>query len=148
MSRWAALRRPAEPAGDEMLPFDLQFHAGMFSHLLMATALGWLVGYERERVGKPAGVRARYGGARRRALHRRVGRWVQHGDPARVAAQVVTGVGFLGAGAILRMRGSAFLPWRSQGEHGSPSMMCPFLCAARASLHRLATRVQPPANAL
>lgn len=40
-----------------MFPIDWQFHAAMFSRLLLAASLGSLIGYERERAGKPADVR-------------------------------------------------------------------------------------------
>jgi putative Mg2+ transporter-C (MgtC) family protein len=75
--------------------------------LLVATGLGSIVGYERARAGKPVGMRT-YGmvslGA---ALFTIVSLYAFGGaaDPARVAAQVVTGIGFLGAGAILRQDG-------------------------------------------
>ncbi|NUQ86515.1 MAG: MgtC/SapB family protein [Anaerolineales bacterium] len=80
----------------------------MFLRLLIAVVLGALVGYERERAGKPAGVRTHGMVSLGAALFAVVS---LHGfgeasDPARVAAQIVTGIGFLGAGAILHQRGS------------------------------------------
>ena len=90
-----------------MLSMDLQVHAEMFTRLLVATALGALIGYERERVGKPAGVRTHGMVALGAALFTVVSSaGFTGGDPARIAAQVVTGIGFLGAGAILHLRGS------------------------------------------
>ena len=90
-----------------MFPFDPQFHAEMFGRLLLAAALGSLIGYERERAGKPAGVRTHGMVSLGAALFTVVSIDGFGGaDPARVAAQVVTGIGFLGAGAILHMRGS------------------------------------------
>jgi putative Mg2+ transporter-C (MgtC) family protein len=76
--------------------------------LLLAVVFGGAVGMEREIRGKPAGLRTNIlicvGAALFTALSFRVadGR----GDPGRVAAQVLTGVGFIGAGTILHMRGS------------------------------------------
>lgn len=70
-------------------------HAPMVGRIALATLLGAFIGYERERAGKPAGVRT----------HGMVALGAR-GDPARMAAQIVTGVGFLGAGTILHLRGT------------------------------------------
>ena len=73
--------------------------------LLLAAALGAVLGLEREWRGKEAGLRTNtliaIGAALFTAMSLTFG-----GEPARVAAQVVTGVGFLGAGAIMRTGGS------------------------------------------
>ena len=83
------------------------FHLQMFLRLLVATVLGGLVGYERERTGKPAGVRTHGMVCLGAALFTVVSiHGFGAGDPARLAAQVVTGIGFLGAGAILHQRHS------------------------------------------
>jgi putative Mg2+ transporter-C (MgtC) family protein len=86
------------------LELDLQ----MFLRLLIAVVLGALVGYERERAGKPAGVRTHGMVSLGAALFAVVSLqgFGGTGDPARVAAQIVTGIGFLGAGAILQQRGN------------------------------------------
>ena len=83
------------------------FHGEMMLRVLIAAALGALVGYERERMGKPAGVRTHGMVALGSALFTVVSLYGFSGvgDPARVAAQVVTGIGFLGAGAILHESG-------------------------------------------
>jgi putative Mg2+ transporter-C (MgtC) family protein len=76
--------------------------------LLLAVVFGGAVGIERELRGKPAGLRTNIlicvGATLFTVLSIRLadGR----GDPGRVAAQVLTGVGFIGAGTILHMRGS------------------------------------------
>jgi putative Mg2+ transporter-C (MgtC) family protein len=91
----------------EAAMLELQFHAEMFARLVVATTLGALVGIEREQVGKPAGVRTHGMVALGAALFTVVSRdGFGAGDPSRIAAQVVTGVGFLGAGAIIQTRGS------------------------------------------
>jgi len=83
------------------------FHLQMFLRLLVATVLGGLVGYERERTGKPAGVRTHGMVCLGAALFTVVSVYgFGAGDPSRLAAQVVTGIGFLGAGAILHQRHS------------------------------------------
>ena len=89
-----------------MISFDI--HAAMFLRLLEALVLGALIGYERERAGKPAGVRTHGMVALGAALFTvtALTGFGPSSDPARVAAQVVSGIGFLGAGAILQQRGS------------------------------------------
>ena len=72
--------------------------------LLLAAALGGAVGLEREFRHKPAGLRTNMlialGAALFSILSVELGAGA--GSPDRIAAQVVTGIGFLGAGAILR----------------------------------------------
>ncbi len=86
----------------------IDFHWPMVARLVLAAGLGAFVGYEREHVGKPAGVRTHGMVALGAALFTVVSLYGfgSIGDPGRVAAQVVTGIGFLGAGAILHQRGS------------------------------------------
>lgn len=83
-------------------------HAPMLGRIVLATLLGAFLGYERERAGKPAGVRTHGMVALGAALFTAVSVYgfEGEGDPARMAAQIVTGVGFLGAGTILHLRGS------------------------------------------
>lgn len=85
-----------------------QLDGQILLRLVVAAILGSLVGYERERMGKPAGVRTHGMVSLGAALFTIVSVYGfgGSGDPSRVAAQIVTGVGFLGAGAILRERGS------------------------------------------
>lgn len=73
--------------------------------VLIAAALGALLGLEREWRGKEAGLRTNTLIALGAALFT-VMSMTFGGDPGRVAAQVVTGVGFLGAGAIMRTGGN------------------------------------------
>ena len=69
--------------------------------LLLALLLGGLIGWERERHARPAGLRTHIlvcvGAALLTQISQSFG---VNGD--RIAAQVVTGVGFLGAGTIIR----------------------------------------------
>ena len=83
------------------------------SRLLLITILAGFVGYERERHGRAAGFRTHIlvgvGSCliMLTALHLMdalAGRAAV--DPTRLAAQVVSGIGFLGAGTILRFRAS------------------------------------------
>ena len=74
--------------------------------LLVATGLGSAIGLERELGAQPAGFRTHVLVALGASLFTVVGTDLNGSDPTRVAAQVVTGIGFLGAGAILRDGGS------------------------------------------
>ena len=76
--------------------------------LALAAALGMIVGLEREHAGHTAGVRTHLLVAVGAALFTELsfvafpGADGDGADSARVAAQIVSGIGFLGAGAILR----------------------------------------------
>ncbi len=76
--------------------------------ILIAILTGGGIGLERELRGKPAGLRTNIlicvGSALLMDLSIRVAG--PDGDPGRIAAQVVTGIGFLGAGTILHTRGT------------------------------------------
>ena len=84
------------------------FHWQMLLRLVIAVTLGGLVGFEREREGKPAGVRTHGMVCLGAALFTVVSVYGfgVGADPTRVAAMVVSGIGFLGAGAILHQRES------------------------------------------
>jgi len=81
----------------------------MFLRLFVATMLGGLIGLEREVHGKAAGFRTHALVSLGSALVMLVSidmftiyQGVAEVDPSRIAAQVVSGIGFLGAGAIIR----------------------------------------------
>ena len=78
----------------------------MVLRILLAAALGAIIGYQRERVAKPAGLRTHVLICVVAALFT-VASILGFGmaDPARIAAGIVTGIGFLGAGAILHREG-------------------------------------------
>jgi len=69
--------------------------------LLLAAAIGGLLGAEREVRRKSAGFRTNILIAVGACLFTLVGMAFPSGDPSRVTAQIVTGIGFIGAGAIL-----------------------------------------------
>lgn len=78
----------------------------LFSVLLklgIGAVLGGAIGYERERSGRPAGIRTHMLLVLGVVLFSEVSKAFGDGDPGRIAAQIVTGVGFLGAGTILRL---------------------------------------------
>jgi putative Mg2+ transporter-C (MgtC) family protein len=81
--------------------------------LALAAVLGGLIGVERELREREAGLRTHLLVALGSALFTIVGAYGFHdflesgdpvvrADPTRIAAQIVTGIGFLGAGAIIR----------------------------------------------
>jgi putative Mg2+ transporter-C (MgtC) family protein len=79
----------------------------LFGSLLLATVLGGAIGLERELRGKAAGLRTNILICTGATLFSELSILMAGptGDPTRIAAQIVTGVGFLGAGTILRSRG-------------------------------------------
>lgn len=85
---------------------DMVEQAEVIIQLLLATFLSMVIGLDRENRNQPAGLRT----------HMLVGLGsclftvISHaawpvGDPGRIAAQVVTGIGFLGAGTIITRNG-------------------------------------------
>jgi putative Mg2+ transporter-C (MgtC) family protein len=76
----------------------------MILRFLLAVALGAGIGYQRERAGKAAGVRTHILVSSGAALFTLVSMYGFGGavDISRVAAGVVVGIGFIGAGVILR----------------------------------------------
>lgn len=80
----------------------------MFLRLAAALVAGGAIGFERERDSQPAGLRTHMIVALGAALvmilsiNIAIKFQAQDADPTRLAAQVVSGIGFLGAGAILR----------------------------------------------
>jgi putative Mg2+ transporter-C (MgtC) family protein len=86
--------------------FGLEIHAntlsGMTLVLLLSVLLGGLVGLEREVHGHPAGLRTHILVCLGSTLITLVSVNMGNGSNDRIAAQIVTGIGFLGAGAIIR----------------------------------------------
>ena len=75
--------------------------------LALAVVFGGIVGYQREAVDRPAGLRTHILVCLGSTLMMLLSAYAFAGaDPTRIAAQVVTGIGFLGAGTIIR-QGSA-----------------------------------------
>ncbi len=77
--------------------------------LLLAMILGGIIGWQRESAEKPAGFRTHIlvcVGAALFTLISAVGFFGSGADPARVASNIVVGIGFLGAGTIWRTSGS------------------------------------------
>lgn len=81
--------------------------------LMLSLLLGGIVGFERKRKGQVAGARTFALISMGATLAMIISIYIpqvylglKNGDPGRVAAQVITGVGFLGAGAIIQTKGS------------------------------------------
>jgi putative Mg2+ transporter-C (MgtC) family protein len=76
----------------------------MIGALLLAALLGGVVGWERERRDRPAGLRTHILVCLGAALITLVSEKMAgpRFDPGRIAAQIVSGIGFLGAGTIMR----------------------------------------------
>ncbi|HEX5822910.1 MAG TPA: MgtC/SapB family protein [Candidatus Limnocylindrales bacterium] len=95
-----------------MLPFDFALQADLSFRLLIAALLGAAIGLEREIHEHPAGMRTHLLVALGSAIFTVLSVYGFEGvgrgsvspivDPTRIAAQVVSGIGFLGAGAILK----------------------------------------------
>ena len=90
---------------DDTLIRDLRLD--LLLHLVLAVILGGAIGLERELQQKAAGLRTNILICAGAALFTELSLTMtaEFGDPSRIAAQIVTGVGFLGAGAIIQGRG-------------------------------------------
>lgn len=86
---------------------DIEQFTRVLVRLLLAALLGGVLGYEREHQGKAAGIRTHMlvamGAAMFVLVPQQAGMIV--GDMSRVIQGIVTGIGFLGAGAIIKNRG-------------------------------------------
>jgi putative Mg2+ transporter-C (MgtC) family protein len=92
-----------------VIPADFRaLHFDLLVQLLLAVLLGGAVGIERELKGKPAGLRTNILICMAAVLFTSLSIRLSQGrgDPARLAAQILTGVGFIGAGTILHTRGA------------------------------------------
>ncbi|MBW8040026.1 MAG: MgtC/SapB family protein [Planctomycetes bacterium] len=80
---------------------------GDFFSIVLAVVLGAAIGVEREFSGKAAGLRTNVLICLGAAVYTIISKQMAGEDEAltRIAAQIVTGVGFLGAGAIIQDRG-------------------------------------------
>lgn len=79
-----------------------------FTRIILAAFLGALIGFEREFHGKAAGLRTNVLICLGAAVFTIISIQIVEGTEdslTRIAAQIVTGVGFLGAGAIIQDRG-------------------------------------------
>ena len=94
--------------GDFMRRMIEVFQLELLLQLGLAVLLGGAIGLERELGGKPAGLRTNILICIGSVLYTKLSMTMggPTSDPTRVAAQIVTGVGFIGAGTILHARGA------------------------------------------
>ena len=106
------------PGGGNQMIFNMLFPESMTDNyiirLLVASVLGALIGLERDIHGRAAGLRTNLlvslGSAVFMILSESIavlhaesgGQSLLRADPGRIAANVITGIGFLGAGAIIK----------------------------------------------
>lgn len=86
---------------------------GAIYKLMLSLLLGAVVGLERRHKGQIAGMRTFALISMGATLAMLISIYIpqeymglKNGDPGRIAAQVISGIGFLGAGAIIQMKGS------------------------------------------
>ena len=102
---------PPHMSLQEMMEVVRAFRLDLLAKLGLAVLLGGIIGFERELSGKPAGLRTNIliciGAALLMDVSIRSGIVDGHriGDPGRIAAQIVSGVGFIGAGTIMQSQG-------------------------------------------
>ncbi len=127
------------------------YEVHLLLRLLLAVACGAALGYERERHGRSAGLRTNLLVCVGAALIMLVSKYFYYQpgevastipatiDPSRIAAQIVSGIGFLGAGVILKDRGgvrgltTAATLWFNAGVGmacGAGMLVLPVACTA------------------
>lgn len=97
---------------EQAISLEVNIYNSMF-RLLLSMLLGVIVGAERKRKGQIAGIRTfaliSMGACLAMLLSIYVPQvylGLKNGDPGRIAAQVITGIGFLGGGAMIHMKGA------------------------------------------
>lgn len=95
--------------GEIIANINFEFYFITLFRLLIACVLGGLIGYERESMNRPAGFRTHILVCMGAALVMLTSEYIFEQykgsvniDPARLGAQVISGIGFLGAGTIIR----------------------------------------------
>jgi len=92
----------------DVFRFSLSTELEMLIRIAFAALVGGIIGFERRRAARPAGIRTMALVAMGAAAFTVVSIFGfadeegQLRDPARIAAQVATGVGFIGAGTMIR----------------------------------------------
>lgn len=97
---------------DSINSLEVNMVNSMF-RLILSMVLGMVVGAERKRKGQIAGIRTfaliSMGACLAMLLSIYVPQvylGLKNGDPGRIAAQVITGIGFIGGGAMIHMKGA------------------------------------------
>jgi len=103
----------------ELTIHEYGYYINILIKIVIAVVLGFAIGFEREITSKIAGLRTHIlvcvGSCVFTILSVMIfptisadGNPVAYGDPARIAAQILTGIGFIGAGTVLRHGSSVF----------------------------------------
>jgi len=132
-----------------MSEYPYEIH--LLLRLILAMICGAVLGYERERHGRSAGLRTNLLVCVGAALMMVVSKYFYYKpgeplsnfavalDPARIGAQIVTGIGFLGAGVIIKEKGgirgltTAATLWFNAGVGmacGAGMLILPIFCTA------------------
>lgn len=91
---------------------EVNIYFGMGVLIITSLILGGLIGFDRERKMKAAGIKTNLMICLGATLYTALSLFIHKessspgGDPSRIAAQIVSGIGFLGAGSIIQGRGS------------------------------------------
>ncbi len=81
---------------------DWELELTFATRTVIAALLGAMIGFERQHHGRDAGIRTYAAVALGSCLFAIISSRIEFGDPSRIASNIVTGVGFLGAGVIIR----------------------------------------------
>ena len=93
----------------EIHPIDIQEELVIASKLLVAAVLGAVVGYDRERHSRDAGLRTYASVCVGAALFTSIGGHLEDvAATSRIVANVVMGIGFLGAGIVYKDANSGY----------------------------------------
>lgn len=89
---------------------DISTELTLLPRLLIATLLGGIIGYEREIHGRAAGIRTYAAVSLGAAMFTIINAHVPNlSDNTRIVSNIVTGIGFLGAGIIFRDAGNGLI---------------------------------------
>ena len=88
---------------------ELIYYLYFTGHLLLSAVLGSILGWQRVHIGKPAGPRTYALVSLGSTLFTLMSLYGFGQDTARVAAQILTGIGFLGAGIIMHRKDEAII---------------------------------------
>ncbi len=89
---------------------DIHTELTLLPRLLIATVLGGIIGFEREVHGRPAGIRTYAAVSLGAAMFTIINAHVPNlSDHTRIVSNIVSGIGFLGAGIIFRDAGNGLI---------------------------------------
>jgi putative Mg2+ transporter-C (MgtC) family protein len=84
----------------------MNIEIGFLLKIFLSTLLGGVIGFERERTRRPAGLRTHMIVSLSSCLLTLISVYASETDPLKLAANIITGVGFIGAGTIIASSGS------------------------------------------